>query len=151
MQAYQFAHRVFPRWFFDDPDRVGQVLAGPEGLPHLIALWKEVGAACQEAHPSDGLGVETFSLPNGWRGSLIRLPEPQEMPEAHFVCVAWPGGSGPRAGRVLTLEHSFGLDGKVATVMGEWRSDGAHLNFGSGPPPESGPFLEALEELLSRG
>jgi hypothetical protein len=150
-QAYQFAHRVFPRWFFEDPAGVAQVLSGPEALPHLIALWKEVGVAVQESRPSEGLNVENVNLAGGWRGSLIRLPEPQEMPEAHFVCVVWPADGGPESARVLTLEHSFGLDGNVATVLGEWRADGAHLNFGSGPAPERRPFLDAVDELVARG
>lgn len=150
MQSYQFAHRVFPRWFREDPDGVAAVLTGPEGLPHLIALWKEVGVACQESHPSDGLAVESVRL-EGWRGALVRLPAPSEMPEAHFLCVVWPEAAGPQAARILTLEHSFGLDGEVATVLGEWRSDGAHLNFGPGPGAESRPFLEAVEKLLAKG
>lgn len=151
MQAYQFAHRVFPRWFFEDPQRVGDVLSGPEGLPHLIALWKEVGMACQESGSSSGLGVEPVTLGPGWRGCLVRLPEPEKMPEAHFLCVAWPEQAGPTSGRIFTLEHSLGLDGNVATVVGEWRSDGAHLNFGSGPPPEARQFLEAVGKMLSEG
>lgn len=149
MQAYQFAHRVFPRWFREDPEAVAAVLRGPEGLPHLIALWKEVGVVCREALPSEGLGVESVEL-DGWRGALVRLPEPREMPEAHFLCVVWPEARGPGEARLLTLEHSFGLDGQVATVLGEWRADGAHLNFGSGPAPQSGPFLEAVAQLLAK-
>lgn len=151
MQAYQFAHRVFPRWFFEDPLRVAEVLSGPEGLPHLIALWKEVGVVCQQSGASDGLGVEPIQLEQGWRGCLIHLPPPREMPEAHFLCVAWPVEAGPAAGRIFTLEHSLGLEGNVATVLGEWRADGAHLNFGSGPPPEARQFQAAVGKMLTQG
>jgi hypothetical protein len=146
--AYQFAHRVFPRWFFEAPDQVAQVLSGPEATPHLVALWKEVATACQEDLPSRGLRAETVNW-SGWRGHLIHLPEPQEMPEAHYVCAVWPESEGPRAGRIITLEMSMSFDGESRTVLGEWRSDGSHLNYGAGPSPEPQAFLTSVENLLT--
>ncbi|GMU55568.1 MAG: hypothetical protein AMXMBFR33_47140 [Candidatus Xenobia bacterium] len=150
MQAYMFAHRVFPRWFFEDPAAVAQVLSGPEALPHLIALWKEVGMACQESLASDGLALEPVRL-DDWQGVLIRLPPPGEVPEAHFLCLVWPSSKGPEAARIVTLEHSLDLQGEKRTVLGEWRSDGAHLNFGSGPEAQSKPFLEAVQRIIGKG
>jgi hypothetical protein len=157
---YVFAHRIVPEVALKDPAQVLTLLRGPEGNKFLQDLWAEVGESCPANLPSEGLRltleeVEGLDEPM----ALIRLPEPEIPPEAHYLAIVpWCekrllGLVQKRSLRCFTLEQGIKLSGGLRTVLCEWtrseKGELVHRNYGVGPEPNTSAFLARLSEVLA--
>ena len=71
----------------------------------------------------------------------MKLPKPERMAEAYFVAVA----EKDKTTRYFTLELTSGMSKcDASTILGEWKPDGKHINYGCGPKPEKQEFLKAI-------
>lgn len=156
---YRFAHQALPQMAFADPNRAMGILGGPDAVPFLNSIWQSVSEdlpAAQRLSPQ-GLRCATRSVDN-YAVAIVVLPPAIEFTEAIFIALAYgPMGDSDEASqrslRYFTLEVGFVLEGDAAgrTVVGEWTSQPAHLNWGDGPPSDDpDAFLEAVRALLNQ-
>jgi hypothetical protein len=151
-QHYGFAHVALPRLLDEDPESMIGRLSAADGSDTLLRLWNRVGVPMPPAERVEpqGLGVDSFRLHDGSFVAFVTLPTPAVSPEAWFV-VIWVGPGGPIKGYggpsfehgYYTLELSEADDGSRMNVLAQWRQ-GAHANFGEGPPSNEGAFLRAV-------
>lgn len=162
---YVFAHVALRQLFFDKPEGFVGVLSSPRAMELLRDLWAEVGKRVSEAGegnvlPADGLAATVGSL--GPRPcALVTLPKPEGITEAYMVAAvvnASVEGQGKEAKFVpigdppsfyVTLENGLSEDGRPRTVLCAWDAEGAHVNYGDGPPAEPAAFLGAVEKVIS--
>lgn len=150
---YLFAHRVVPAMFFADPLKFLDTLENNgEGL--LNFLWGKIGQDMKEEDrlEPEGLGFELRQLGNGVRVGVIRLPKPKGLSEAYLTAAVYQAAEGAQEERrrYFTLERGMTLRGKLGTVLGEWEGVKNHLNFGDGPDPQVGSFVEAIERKMGK-
>ena len=138
--AYFYAHRLLPGLLLDNPSGFQQALIR-EGAPLLSRLWRHSAVHLGDAGPGDGLGFSIHTVSTRVEVTLIRLPLPQEPPEAYFVALART--TGEDEARVYTLEL-----GGDANYLGGWTGS-THLNFGQGPEPDAQAFLQAVTRLCA--
>lgn len=147
---YLFVHRAMPRILFSrrtDPSRIAAANALDRAL---LETWTEVGDALPESErlAPDGLHSELVTL-GDIQAVLITLPTAQHVTEAHFIALA--PTNPPRKRRYIVLE--FSLDSETnqpVTVLGEWRRNRHHANYGRGPVPSGELFLQRVQQLLER-
>jgi hypothetical protein len=144
---YDFGHRLLPglaiRGRLDFLELASRAL-----LDELLRnWWRDVGEQlpAEERLVHDGLRAE-LTAAGGAPVVLITMPEACHAAEAHFVALI-PGAE-PGAWRCLTLEYTWTLDDRPATVLGGW-SAGGHVNYGDGPVPDRRAFLAALDVLAA--
>ena len=171
---YTFAHRFLPAYVWQNPAAFFRALYGEidRGQPtdptrFLQSRWHAI------FEPDYGLvtdeSVDPIATPKskyvfrrvsdlsmtlhdvgGGRAALVRMPPPEQSPEAYFVCILETGA------RVITLEYTREeLASKHEGDQGiicEWVREGAsgiHRNFGAGVAPEPEAFLHAVN-LVTR-
>lgn len=168
---YIFAHRYLPALVHEDPQIATSLAFSKRQQELLLKIWE----LCQESYPDapsqspTDLTVTGGKLDEGVAAALVTMPSPEDMTEAYYVCVIARfiiEGDKVKASDVAyyTLEKSisldasalFGLEKKASpqleearpTVLGGWTKDGSHLNFGSGPSPDSPEdFVKAVYGL----
>lgn len=156
-QHYVFAHRMLMDLAFSNPDHLFTMLSGPEKRRFLADVWDRV---------ADFLSLDTTLSCEGLDAvvegdlAIIRLPQPERVPEAYFVgIVRIPGRNywlfrGKPTIAYYTLEYTFGDEDEEATVLGGWNQtpggEPVHLNFGPGPRPELAAFRETILQYLSK-
>lgn len=88
---------------------------------------------------------------DGWTIHVVTMPDPVEAPEAYFVAIVHKDDEAHEylepspSTRYLTLEMS---DGSGPPFLCELRNDTGHVNYGAGPAPEIGAFIEAFTERI---
>jgi hypothetical protein len=115
----------------------------------LRSTWAAVGERHHEPDrlPDDGLNGELVEIA-GQPVVLVTFPMALHAGEAFFAVIAPISPHESR--RYLTLEFSWNVvTDHPATVIGEWRADGRHLNLGAGPDAARSAFLAKAQELLS--
>lgn len=149
---YHFAHGYLRRLVLESPiDFMG--LAADGSLDARLSLsWQSVGARFADAErlPADGLSSAVASI-GETTIVVVTMPPAQHVTEVHYAAIvpaATIRGS-EVARRYLVLEHSWNLDDSPATVLGEWTTEGHHVNFGDGPRPQAAAFVAAVERLLA--
>ena len=82
---------------------------------------------------------------------VVTMPTPESPPEAHFVAIVHKNDEPKLYGRVSPSTRYFTLEASFSPlpVLCEWRPDGSRLNYGSGPIPETGAFVQAVFERLT--
>jgi hypothetical protein len=144
---YEFTHRALPALLFTQKDKTLGLLENDEHS-FLKDLWIEVGETVQ----GDGHSVlEYIDLEfskekiNNIKIYVARLPKPVGLTEAYFVAIVEKENSI----KYFTLERTvveMCAGRNDATVLGEWTSDGKHLNYGCGPKPLKEDFIRAVTE-----
>lgn len=147
---YVFAHRVMPRLFYRDAEKLSNALA--ERKAELLrAMWVDLGEqffATAQVAP-DGIDVVVPAAPGGIKMVVLVFPKPEASAEAWFAAlVTMPDGTL----RYLTLEKAIDLfgEGGPATVLGGWDPEGAHLNFGEGSEPTVEEFAKLVRAFLAK-
>jgi hypothetical protein len=159
---YSFAHHYLPMLLWEGK-YVARVLFGPdssvdEAEEFLYLAWNRCAEKIDEEDPlpGDEIRVSIHGLDHEYRAAVISLPSAVEPTEAEMVAIVscadrptvYPSGTGP-ALRYFTLELSIDRTTRErSSLLCEWTPSGAHLNYGSGPPPTVPAFLEAIHGLL---
>jgi hypothetical protein len=149
---YSFAHRVLPQLFFDDPKAFLGAFLGPSGNRRLADLWLAVGEdyAPSAIIPSSDLIVTKISF-EGRNGALIRFPEPQTTPEAHFAVLLEPFEHDEA--RFFILEKtelpSRTGEGRARAVLCEWLEGCRRRNHDRVLPPNQSRFENAVNDQLA--
>lgn len=146
---YVFAHRVMPRLFYRDADRLMTAMA--ERRAELLrAMWVDLGeqffSTAQVA--ADGIDVFVPAPGAGPRVVVLIFPPPVAPAEAFFAAlVELPD----KSLRYFTLERPVEPPGEGApeTMLGGWDPEGAHLNYGPGPAPTPEEFARVVVRRLS--
>jgi hypothetical protein len=161
---YLFQHVVLREAAFENqPELIGE-LAGAPGPRPLQHYRSKARRRCLQAgflaadHMEDAAATaaeeQLFSAVKiyphrrgGYTVFVITMPKPEAGPEAYFVAIVHKDNEPRRhlaaspATRYVTLEMA---DGSDLPLLGEWRENGTHATYGQGPPPEMGPFVEAV-------
>jgi|SRR5215831_3470144 len=149
LHHYEFAHRALPGIAFNP--QVDLAALGHAGRldGSLCATWAAVGERQGEPDrlPGHGLHGELVQIA-GKPAVLVTFPVANHAAEAFFAVIAPLDPPGSR--RYITLEFSWNVvTDHPATVIGEWRADGHHLNHEAGPEAATSAFLAKVQELLS--
>jgi hypothetical protein len=90
---------------------------------------------------------------NGYTAYVVTMPTPESPPEAHFVAIVHKDDEPKEHGCESPSTRYFTLE-KSATrlpVLCECRRDGSRRNYGEGPTPDMGAFVEAVFERVAAG
>lgn len=158
---YTLAHQALRSVAFEQPAGFLGLLASPEARSFLADLLAAVTEHCQGREPWPDFGAEALTIHTFRVGQfpcvVVELPPPRAVTEAFFVAAVLlvdldrePSAAREATLRYFTLEKGFVLDGPPRTVLGEWTAEGSHLNYGDGPAPQLGPFVQAVEAMLAR-
>jgi hypothetical protein len=166
-QHYAFAHYVLRDLAYKHPLGCVGYLHGPDKDKMLTSLWQEIGDNCKASGPAGGyVGGAPPTVRHAAIGrfpsAIVVMPEPLGPTEAYFVAIvlhvdvtAMQGGQEPPEQPDLsyyTLEKGVTLGGESRTVLCGWNADGAHLNYGDGPPADFDAFVAAVtEHVTGRG
>ena len=154
-QHYTFAHLALRDAFFAGPEHLVRVLRSDQDAKGLQWLWQHVGEFCTESGQPVEPGPAHLRIHSAHLGGgdciVVEMPQPLFTTEAHFVALLIDlEGESAFLNRYLTLERGDGFDGSPRTVFCEWRSDGAHINFGDGPEVTVDAFVAAIKRLIRR-
>lgn len=143
---YRFAHRALPHFARQRPEELRRILTDPRAFEFLRYLWDLIGKDLgpEKALPSVGLGCSLAEDTPQRTIAIVWMPEPVTPPEAWLAAVAF--GPTVTGLRYFTLERSFGQ----RTALCEWKADGAHANYGSGPGADADAFARAVVGILEK-
>jgi hypothetical protein len=159
---YQFAHRFLPKYVHDDPYRFFRPIC-PEAPTLFIHMTWDMFlhmAGLIRGHRLRRVSDLTMSLQQlaGHLVALIEMPTPEAPNEAFFVAVVLLADSAPPeprptnvSARVFTLEAEH-KETAVAgeAIVGEWASDGTHLNYGRNPCNREAFLQWIIKELTGK-
>ena len=153
---YLFAHGVLPTLFYHDPIQF-VAICNLAGGTFVADTWKQTGIdyvkePAQRLRPV-GLQATPIETPPVL-GTLIVLPDPERVAEAHMVLAV--GTLKKRRFRqpilhkpkFFTLEYGLDDGGDRITVLCSWSKDQAHSNHGDGPPPTREAFVQACRDIM---
>jgi hypothetical protein len=168
---YMFQHVALREAAFENhPELIRELAGEPSPLP-LLHSRSRARLRCLQAgfldvdHMDDDAEMEAeeelFSAVKvhphrrgGHTAYVVTMPVPEASPEAHFVAIVHRDAEphdymqeSPST-RYFTLEKT---DGSDRPLLCEWRRDGSHMNYGEGPAPELGAFLDAVFDRVSAG
>jgi hypothetical protein len=158
---YTLAHYALRIMAFQEPLSFLGILASPQRQPFLVRLLQRVSEHCKERESRPDFRIEDIAVHQVRVGpypcAILEMPRPRAMSEAYFVAAVlltdlekgMPEAK-EVALRYFTLEKGLAFGGPPRTVLCEWTADGTHHNFGDGPAPRLGSFIEAVQELLSK-
>ena len=161
--SYVFAHRALPDLLFHDP-LVSLAMLGREDAGNTLRdFWAFVRERVDPEHDSPEPEPEAFSVRafrlEGLLVALIRLPRPEQPPEAYFAAFAVaadpdaldPGlpPDAPPPARYFTLEKTLPLGpDSLEAILCSWTPEGAHQNLGLLLPPDLDAFSDAVVNHL---
>lgn len=159
-QHYEMAHRALRFAAMGDPLGFLAVVASPQARQLMTELWGHAAEFSAEQGERPDFSVDDIRIHPGRVGNrpcaVFEFPRPRATAEAWFTAavgmIDLSEGTLPERTpelRYFTLEKGFVLSGPPRTVLGEWTSDGAHLNYGDGPAPDLRSFVAALEDMMS--
>lgn len=156
---YAFAHFIMPKRLWQNPEWFLEQLHSEQSRGFLITRWLEASIPVEDDEfipPDETLKYEAFEINGGYRADVISLPKPLKMTEAYMVAiVSRPARrrfllfKTPAVLRYFTLEFSYHDDMRTPrTYFCEWTPQ-KHLNYETGPNPDTNSFLEAIEAKLA--
>ena len=154
---YTMAHRALRSVAFSQPLMFFGGLASPDAHKLLEELIVGVTQHCAGREARPDFTVDEITIHPMRAGGricvVIEMPPPRAMTEVYFVAavlMAEPTSIAPTDEnlpvRYFTLEFSEGK----RTVLCEWTSAGAHMNYGDGPTAEVPAFVAAVETMLAK-
>ena len=154
-QHYQFAHRILPLIFFQNP--AGYIANLTRfGDFYLEDFWNMIRKHLES--PEDwvevtGLHGEVRKAAGDISVALITLPEPLVVTEAYFTAQVYhPQFEGKLLARFFTLEFGYSMPGEPKSfTLGGWQ-DGTHFNYGHVTATRLDEFFAlVMETLAGRG
>ncbi|MEZ0229980.1 MAG: hypothetical protein ACAI25_15255, partial [Planctomycetota bacterium] len=144
---YGFTYVTLPGIVLANPGAVHRIETDEEAreafpLPDgpIGSVWTGLATQLGLDAPHGEIAV-SIEEPSWGRCVLVTMPEPTEMPLAHFIAIV---PRGPKSVLYLTLEKSV-----RGTMIGGVAKDTRHVNYGNGPEPDAKKFLEALGRIVS--
>jgi hypothetical protein len=155
-QHYLFAFEAIPILFHNTPSQVIQMIE-KDGLQFLQFWWGHVGDKLKDKLRSEpkGLGFEIRTHSDGRKIVLIRMPQPESVPEAYFIGLVnidekkWRLFPWQNKERVFTLEMVNDKEGNLVTRLSEWTPRDIRVSLGKGPEPDMDAFYEAISARIS--
>lgn len=155
---YLFAHVVLRQMALHHPYMTMGALGSAQGKAFLADLLATVEEQCAQLGGADTLTADQVRFHPGkarkYPCTIVEFPAPQVATEVFFVAMVLKPPTGDAAAdlltaemRYFTLELGARREGKPRTVLCEWSHDGAHLNYGEGPPPDIDKFRHAVAAL----
>jgi hypothetical protein len=153
------AHVALRKFCEQNPGAFFGVMGSPKRDEFLQELWGKVRAHC------DPKGAPTFDIKDvtittcrvrNFPTIIVTMPPPVEVAEAWFVGIVLKidldAQSAPEKPEFvyLTLEKGANFDGIDRTILCAWDAEGAHVNYGNGPPPNERDFAGAIDLMLGR-
>ena len=138
-RIYYLQHKLIPRWLFESDGMFYKELNA--GIPkHLADAAREI---VSEKY-AEKLSVENIQEFDGF---LIVFREPSEVPECFYVIAANHNGDF----RYYTLEKAEDIMKRgVKSVVGEWTSEGVHINLGARTFTDKANFIEAIAVIRKK-
>ncbi len=160
LQHYMMAHVALRSLAFENPLAYLGILGSPDANMFFAQLMESVSEQCPD-EPDPGYRPDEISVHclrvHSFPCAIVQMPSPKATTEAFFTAAVLmhdPSHDIPEPTqmklRYLTLEKGFHADGTSRTVLCEWTSEGSHLNFGDGPPPELKLFINELEKAVDQ-
>ncbi|MBI5014610.1 MAG: hypothetical protein HZB55_03860 [Deltaproteobacteria bacterium] len=175
---YQLAHVGLRAWCQTHPTVFFSAMGSDDRDKLLDHIWAYLCTRCDPHWEADFdiRDVEvTTTLIADFPTVLFCLPPPKFWPEAHLTAAVWkvplsnilaevPTGEPAEAAEAsvpddpdappensvayFTLEKGYREDGTECTYVCSWGGTDERRNFGEGPPPDTGLFLDAVSHLL---
>ena len=139
---YQFVHKALAKISLTSPPELLRALFEGAAGPILVEeLWGELST--DRDNPPVARWLPADEVDGRVDGiAIVGMPPPKHQTEAWFAAIVFDHESV----RFYTLEKGF--EG-TETMLGGWHDEGAsHANYGPGPAPELGAFVEAVVGLL---
>lgn len=162
-QHYIFAHQMLPALLDENRKQILGSLLMAERDEFLRDVWDYVGeqldGSDERNSPFEPIGLSARVIENSpYMTCIVSLPNPETLPEAHFVAVVFGPFTNLSAEtadqvpyRYFALELTYNPDKtERGTMLCEWR-DGNHLNMGQGPPPDEDAFFMAIQQVMLEG
>jgi hypothetical protein len=170
-QLYMFQHAVLPDAAFRRHPDLLHALVGERVKSALTHCWalaavRAVNAGLMtqeqvdaevEADDSPWTLIEHLRITTYAKGGctvhVVTMPEPESVPECHFVAIVFEDGEPKRPGngapstRYFTLEQTQGAG---PPVLCEWIHDGSRANYGACAALEPDRFAQAVHEKLTQ-
>ena len=145
---YEFAHRALPAVLFRNREPFRGAALGGRADVGLQKLWESVAVrAGVDSDRTLPVRVAVHEC-SGRAVALVTPPRPEHVTEAHFIAVVLDRND-PIFLRYVVLEHSWDTKSQPRTALGEWTTDGNHINFGDGPDPNEAAFLAVVCERFT--
>lgn len=152
-QSQVFSNRVLPSLFHGSPEEFIRLLYN-DGTKFLQFYWKQAGEKLPASQARDSFGLN-YDFREPWQGalvSLVRMPQPLQDGETHFVALIYRPGRRllfvSDTSKVVTLEQAAAPEGQEPTRLVEWDRRIARVELGPGPPARQEDFYQAVTRLL---
>lgn len=150
---YQLAHVALRSVALQDPLSFMSLMASEKAFAVLASLLEQVAEHCADEEPTfdaDDLTLHRVRV-LGSPCLVVEMPQATAPAEAHFVAAWLAMNDGPETAqlRYFTLEAAEDSN-PASTVLGEWDSEGKHLNYGAGPAPSVEAFAQAITAQVAR-
>ena len=133
---YQFEHRMMPKYFYDNPANMLDVL----GSAGLYRLWEAVSTdnGVDPTYPAEDYVQHFYKTADGATLLQIELPQPDANTLCYRIYLVYDPASGS-AGYYTVESDDFTPD---AAFICMWTDDGTHKNFGAMNVIEKGDGYE---------
>lgn len=124
---YYFEHNVLPRYFYEDPANMLDVLK----TNGIYRLWQALADENGVEYPYQeaDYNLRWYDLDGGATALLIEMPAPEVSPQCLRVYMIYNQETG--ASGYYTVEYDNFM-GETAFLCG-WTPDGTHMNYGGAP------------------
>src|SRR5436305_6410062 len=140
---WEFAHRALPLIVRRNPEPFRSAALAGLADTGLQRLWEDVATRAGAATDASRLITAKLHDCAGRAVVIITPPKPEHTTEVHYIAIVLDRVD-PKFLRYVVLEHSWDVDGAPRTALGEWTSDGSHINYGDGPIPGEDSFLSTI-------
>ena len=121
---YHFEHSAMPRYFYEDPANMLDVLGEVGVFPVFAALADENGVAYP--YESEDFSERLYDLDDGTTILQVVMPRPETSPQCYRIYLVYNSGTGNAGYYTVEFDN---LLGETAFLCG-WTPDMTHMNYG---------------------
>ena len=143
---YHFEHSAMPRYFYDDPANMLEVLSN-NGVYRLWAALADDNGVAYPYHIGD-FDEHWYDMDDGSTILQVVMPQPTETPQCYRLYMVYNGSAGVAAYYTVEYEN---LLGEAAFLCG-WDAGRTHINYGGAAvlDPDSDGYEAALWDEAQR-
>ena len=137
---YHFEHSALPRYFFDDPANMLDVLNGVGAFTLFSSLGDENGV--EYAYTLDDFPQHMYTAPDGTQMLQLDLPLPEVAPQCYRIYMIYNPDTQFAAYYTIEYENLLG----ETALLCSWDAEGNHADYGAVEAAEQGTegYAEAL-------